>query len=86
MKGITLLDDKIYNYSPYFSPRLFCIVHLKSKVSDKILRLKRKAYICASYYRMHYASLTNLRSGLYTQSTPYIYEYLENELATGKMG
>ncbi|MDO4181728.1 MAG: hypothetical protein Q4D36_10630 [Bacteroidales bacterium] len=33
-----------------------------------------------------YASLTNIHNGLYTQSTPYIYEYLEHELATGKMG
>ena len=33
-----------------------------------------------------YARLIDLHNGLYTQSTPYIYDYLENELTTGKMG
>lgn len=32
-----------------------------------------------------YAKLTNLRTGLFSQSTAYVYEYLEHELATGKM-
>lgn len=32
-----------------------------------------------------YARLTETSNGLYTQSTAYVYEYLENELATGKM-
>lgn len=32
-----------------------------------------------------YDRLSNLRTGLYTQSTAYVYEYLEKELATGKM-
>ena len=33
-----------------------------------------------------YDRLSNLHTGLYTQSTAYIYEYLEKELATGKIG
>ena len=33
-----------------------------------------------------YDRLSNTRTGLYTQSTAYIYEYLEKELATGKIG
>lgn len=32
-----------------------------------------------------YARLISPTSGLYTQSTAYIYEYLEHELATGKV-
>ena len=32
-----------------------------------------------------YASLINLKTGLYSQSTAYVYEYLEKELTTGKM-
>lgn len=32
-----------------------------------------------------YARLTETHNGLYAQSTAYIYEYLETELATGKM-
>lgn len=33
-----------------------------------------------------YARLIDLKTGLYAQSTAYVYEYLETELATGKMG
>lgn len=32
-----------------------------------------------------YARLTETQNGLYTQSTTYVYEYLENELAMGKI-
>lgn len=32
-----------------------------------------------------YARLTETGNQLYTQSTNYVYEYLENELATGRM-
>ena len=33
-----------------------------------------------------YDRLQNLRTGLYTQSSPYVYEYLQNEMKTGRMG
>lgn len=32
-----------------------------------------------------YARLIDVKTGLYAQSTAYIYEYLEKELATGKI-
>lgn len=32
-----------------------------------------------------YSRLIDLKSGLYVQSTAYVYEYLEKELATGKL-
>ena len=32
-----------------------------------------------------YDRLSNTRTGLYTQSTAYVYEYLEKELVTGKI-
>ena len=32
-----------------------------------------------------YDRLSNPCTGLYTQSTAYVYEYLEKELATGRM-
>lgn len=32
-----------------------------------------------------YARLTDTKNQLYTQSTFYVYEYLENELAMGKI-
>ena len=39
----------------------------------------------ALYTSDTYARLIDTRNGLYTQSTAYIYEYLERELLTGKM-
>ena len=39
----------------------------------------------AIYNSDTYTSLINLKTGLYSQSTAYVYEYLEKELATGKM-
>ena len=32
-----------------------------------------------------FSKLCNLSTGLYFQSTPYVYEYLEKELITGKL-
>lgn len=39
----------------------------------------------AIYNSDTYSSLINLKSGLYSQSTAYVYEYLDNELRTGSM-
>lgn len=39
----------------------------------------------ALYTSDTYARLVSPSSGLYSQSTAYIYEYLEHELATGKV-
>ena len=39
----------------------------------------------ALYTSDTYARLINLNTGLYSQSTAYVYEYLERELATGKV-
>lgn len=39
----------------------------------------------ALYTSDTYARLTEAQNGLYTQSTAYVYEYLENELAKGKI-
>lgn len=33
-----------------------------------------------------YDRLSSPSTGLYAQSTPYVYEYLEKELSTGRMG
>lgn len=32
-----------------------------------------------------YSKLIDLSAGLYSQSTAYVYEYLDKELSTGKM-
>ena len=39
----------------------------------------------ALYTSDTYARLTETQNGLYTQSTAYVYEYLENELAKVKI-
>ena len=39
----------------------------------------------AIYNSDTYTSLINLKTGLYSQSTAYVYEYLEKDLTTGKM-
>ena len=44
----------------------------------------REALNCV-YNSDTYARLSNLRTGLFSQSTPYVYEYLKNEILTGKM-
>lgn len=41
--------------------------------------------IHALYTSDTYDRLSNLHTGLYAQSAAYVYEYLEKELATGKM-
>ena len=37
------------------------------------------------YMSETYAKLKNQETGLYSQSTPYIYEYLIKEITTGKI-
>lgn len=39
----------------------------------------------AFYTSDTYSRLINVSTGLYAQSTAYVYGYLSNELATGKM-
>lgn len=47
--------------------------------------LSAKEALQTIYTSDTYRTLINHDSGLYSQSTAYIYEYLENELNTGKM-
>lgn len=37
------------------------------------------------YNSKTYSILTNYQTGLYSQSTAYIYEYLDNEIRTGRL-
>lgn len=39
----------------------------------------------ALYTSDTYSRLIDIETGLYAQSTAYVYEYLDKELATGKM-
>ena len=47
--------------------------------------MKMREALRTLYTSDTYARLTETHNGLYFQSTAYIYEYLETELATGKM-
>ena len=39
----------------------------------------------AFYLSDTFSKLSQIETGLYSQSTPYIYEYLKNEIEKGKM-
>lgn len=62
------------------------------EISKEIVLLLMEEYrmdmseaLRALYTSDTYSRLINLGTGLYTQSTAYVYEYLEKELTTGKM-
>ena len=55
-----------------------------------MLLIEEKGYSMEKAFNAVYNSdtftrLTNLRTELFSQSTPYVYEFLENELLTGKV-
>lgn len=54
---------------------------LMEEQSNGIMREALKAL----YTSDTYSRLINLDTGLYAQSTAYVYEYLEKELVMGKM-
>lgn len=62
------------------------------EISKDIVLLLMKEHVMSMQEAIHalytsdtYDRLSNLHTGLYTQSAAYVYEYLEKELATGKM-
>ncbi len=55
---------------------------IKLLVSEKNISMQTALNIV--YSSDTYQRLCNLSSGLYFQSTPYVYEFLTNELETGK--
>lgn len=48
--------------------------------------LSMKGALDSIYNSDTYTKILNLRTGLYSQSTTYVYSFLETEILTGKMG
>ena len=48
--------------------------------------MKMKAALDTIYNSETYAKVLDLRTSLFSQSTPYVYSILETEILTGKMG
>ena len=63
------------------------LAETRSEVDDCLKEhgMSMQEAIHALYTSDTYDRLSNLHTGLYTQSAAYVYEYLEKELATGKM-
>lgn len=48
--------------------------------------LTMKQALDTIYNSETYTKILDLRTGLYSQSTTYVYSFLENEILTGKLG
>ena len=48
--------------------------------------LSMKEALDTIYNSETYTKILDLRTGLYSQSTTYVYSFLENEILTGKLG
>ena len=48
--------------------------------------LTMKQALDSIYNSETYTKVLDLRTGLYSQSTAYVYSFLENELLTGRLG
>lgn len=70
------------------TPETFMIEELSKEMVLLLVEehgMKLEDALRALYTSDTYARLTDLHTGLYAQSTAYVYEYLEHELSTGRM-
>lgn len=68
--------------------KMFMIEEIAKEIVLILMDEKKMAMreaLHALYTSDTYARLTDTKNQLYTQSTAYVYEYLNNELALGKM-
>ena len=65
---------------------------IEELVKELVLRLMderdltMKQALDTVYNSETYSKVLDLRTGLYSQSTTYVYSFLEHELLTGKLG
>ena len=67
----------------------FVIEELLKELALRLMEergLGLKEALDAVYNSYTYAKVLDLRTGLYSQSTAYVYSFLEKELLTGKIG
>lgn len=67
----------------------FVIEELVKELAMRLMEergMKMKAALDTIYNSETYAKVLDLRTSLFSQSTPYVYSILETEILTGKMG
>lgn len=67
----------------------FVIEELVKELALRLMderKLTMKQALDAIYNSETYSKVLDLRTGIYSQSTTYVYSFLENELLTGKLG
>lgn len=68
---------------------VFVIEELVKELALRLMdehNLTMKQALDAIYNSETYSKVLDLRTGLYSQSTTYVYSFLENELLTGRLG
>lgn len=71
------------------SQEMFMIEELVKELALRLMDeqgFSMKEALDAVYNSETYAKVLDLRTGLYSQSTAYVYSFLEAEVLTGKMG
>lgn len=67
----------------------FVIEELVKEMALRLMderELTMKQALDTIYNSETYTKILDLRTGLYSQSTTYVYSFLENEILTGKIG
>ena len=67
----------------------FVIEELVKEIALRLMDergLTMKQALDTIYNSETYTKILDLRTGLYSQSTTYVYSFLENEILTGKLG
>ena len=65
---------------------VFVIEELVKELALRLMDEHMKQALDAIYNSETYSKVLDLRTGLYSQSTTYVYSFLENELLTGRLG
>ena len=67
----------------------FVIEELVKELAMRLMEergMKMKAALDTIYNSETYTKVLDLRTSLFSQSTPYVYSILETEILTGRMG
>lgn len=85
--NVRLTDNKTSVYT--HSKSTFMIEELVKELALRLIKecnLSMKEALNRVYNSETYSKILNLQTGLFSQSTAYIYSILETELLTGRMG
>lgn len=85
--NVRLTDNKTSVYT--HSKSTFMIEELVKELALRLIKecnLSMKEALNRVYNSETYSKILNLQTGLFSQSTAYVYSILETELLTGRMG